>query len=97
MTPLHIEMVIHANTRAPSVKFPNWLAPAQKEYSEWLEAQGLVYLIRDDYGWTGMMRRTCKGRAFLSMLCNTPIPKRAWVDPQGKLIENEMVTETTTA
>ena len=87
MTPLHIEILIHANTRADTVQLPNWAAPAQFDFADELENLGLVKLKRNSFdNWTGYMSHTEKGRAFLYLLCNTELPEPAFIDDTGNVI-----------
>ena len=81
-TPLHIELMIHYHCScAPII---NADAPAVIEYTRHLLDDGLI--ISDEVRASGYTSTT-KGEAFVSLLCRTPIPRMAFVDPEGREIK----------
>lgn len=77
MTPLHIQILLHHHcTPTP---FPQAGSPAGKNFTKELIARGL--LDCDDEK-PGRIRTTNKGKALVAMLCKTPDPVEAWLDPR---------------
>jgi hypothetical protein len=80
MTPNDIEILIHCHT-TPLVH-PRIDAPAVKESLEMMESHNLIYQeILEEYYLT-----TDKGKAYIAMLCNTPMPEQVWVDESNNVI-----------
>lgn len=84
MSPLAVEMLIWFCTRAPEAgPFANWSLQPQQEITSWFHRQGVI--DRGDES----ARATDKGRAWLSLILNTPMPAQSWIDPRnGKTVED---------
>lgn len=86
-TPLHIELMLHYC--ASNVRHPRAHAPAVADCTKELQKHGLIELTPDespvDYA------ATEKGKAFLELICQTPLPVRAWMHPDGTVIRKEEV------
>jgi hypothetical protein len=77
MSPLAVEMLIWFCTRAPEAgAFHNIGRDPQQEIFAWFVREGVV-----DRG-DEFARGTDKGRAWLAMVCATPMPVQQWVDPR---------------
>ncbi len=93
MTPLEIEILIHCHvTPAPH---PRADALAVREALESFMLNGIIERIDEPI--LGKViaykppyyKTRGRGRALVTLLCNTPLPSQAWVDKDGKVIENE--------
>lgn len=75
VAPLVIEIVLHYH--ACHGDFPRLSAPACREAVAWLKEEGLL-----DGGSPEVYRITPKGSAWVQMLCATPFPEVAMLDPR---------------
>jgi hypothetical protein len=84
LTPLHLEIMLHAYAHADPV--PRSHAPAVQRFVHDLEDEGLL----DTQFPLGALhvRATEKGKAFVAMLLNTPMPEQAWVDSRNNELIN---------
>jgi hypothetical protein len=82
MTPNGIEILIHCYVSG--TPHPRREAPAVKEQLENFEREGLITQLPGID--TGYMT-TDKGKAHVLQLCNTPLPRKIWIDATGKPIE----------
>lgn len=85
-SPLTIEMMLHAYCSA--APWPRKDAPACVEVHSWLRVYELIEdeATTSDWKWDGMMKATEKGRAWVHLICSTPVPIQTWVDPRTKEI-----------
>ena len=81
MTPLAIEMLLHAHCNSDD--FPNRDFPAQRAELEWLVAQDLVNVTPEDGRWT----TTERGQAHMLQLCDLGLPIRGWMQASGAPIK----------
>lgn len=86
ITPLHIEILLYAHTRA--IPMANWNAPATLQYTEELVSHQLI-VVSSAYNELGLVYQTTeRGQAWLEMILNTPFPVNSWVDPRtGKVLD----------
>lgn len=84
MTPNDIEVLIHCHI-SPS-PHPRIGMSAVAGAIKMLKHNGL---IRNESGMDDMVcwRTTERGKAFLQVLCDTPLPTQAWVDQDGDVID----------
>ena len=79
ITPLHIEIMIQALC-SPSVE------PEESEaaccFRLEMETEGLIISERNEERRVLLWRATDKGKAWLDMLCKTPMPIASWSDPR---------------
>lgn len=80
VTPLYVEILLHACCRADV--FPRRGAPAVEIAIDDLVAQGAIERCDP----ANMLRATPMGQAWLTLICRTPAPKQAWVDGEGRVI-----------
>lgn len=82
MTPLAVEMLIWFCTRTPEAgPFHNIGRKPQQEIFSWFLREGII-----DRG-DEFAHATDKGRAWLEMVCATPMPEQQWIDPRdGKAV-----------
>lgn len=83
MTPLAIEMLIWFHTRgAEAGPFPNIrMGSPQGEIVAGFLAEGII----EAYEGTSPQhtyRTTDRGKAWLTMMLDTPMPKQVWIDPR---------------
>jgi hypothetical protein len=83
MSPLAVEMLIWFCTRgAEAGPFHNIGRDPQQEILSWFLRDGII-----DRG-DEFARATDKGKAWLSLILNTPMPVNRWTDPRsGKPVE----------
>jgi len=87
MTPLHIELMIHYYTS--SAEFKRIEAPACSEYAKQLVGWGLLEDSENkvrisNSSVVASYQSTPRGKAFVEMLCNTPLPQLSFIDPRTK-------------
>lgn len=84
MTPLHLQILIHAFSRADRME--NWDAPAVQDYAAQLVGMGAIEVAESLSDGTHevprMWRTTERGRAWLDLILETPMPVCRWVDPR---------------
>jgi hypothetical protein len=73
MSPLAVEMLVWFATRVEP--YPD-MHSAQREVVAHFYLRGIV--DRND----AFATATAKGRAWLSLICATPMPEQQWVDPR---------------
>lgn len=83
MSPSDIEILIHYH--CCPVVHERADAPAVKEGTSRFLSHGIIEA--DDSCKSGY-RTTARGRAFMEVLCSTQFPTEAWIDSNGKVIEN---------
>lgn len=77
-TPLHIELMLHFSTSDAPFHQPS---PVAEDYTSDLIDKGLVQKTAYGHGVTSA------GRAFIDLLCSTPLPVSGFFDPRdGKRI-----------
>lgn len=77
MTPNDIEVLIHCHV-SPTVH-PRHEAPAVKRSILWMLDKEII----KQCSYANQYRTTGKGKALIKMLCDTPIPKKCFVDPRS--------------
>lgn len=79
LSPSDIEFILHCYYSP--VPHPRLHAPAiQESLAMFLESKMIVRTPNGDYN------TTAKGDAFIKLLCKTPEPLPAWVDPRGEFL-----------
>lgn len=79
LTPLTILMAIHLVTRGDGLAgYPNVDRPPQKEVIAWFFVHGII--DREDL----QGRATDKAKAWVDLICQTPMPVQLWVDPRDE-------------
>ena len=81
MTPSDIEVLLHYN--ANHGPHPRSHAPAVRDTIEKFIRYSIIEATSDK----GELGLTPKGKAWLSLICNVPMPTPAWVDAQGNVIK----------
>jgi hypothetical protein len=84
VSPLTIEMLIWFCTRAPveGNGFPNiGLGPQCLIVNQFMDEE--IIEIPDGMEGRGLFTATDKGRAWLEMICATPMPVQQWIDPRA--------------
>lgn len=83
MNPNEIEIMIHCHTsRATN---PRRHAPAVKEAMSMLEAAEMIKpAIPESGADADYFVTTEKGKKYIEMLCETPMPEKVWSDPRFK-------------
>lgn len=76
-TPLHLEIVLHAHSSAGP--YPSAHSDAGHEAIQVLLADQLIEATRET---PNSYRTTPRGKAFVAMLVNTPLPSASFVDPR---------------
>jgi hypothetical protein len=84
MTPNDIEILIHFHV-SPTVH-PRFDAGAVRDSIFMFVENGILELINSE-GNSHVYKTTKKGKALMSILCNTPFPQQAWVDSNGNVIQ----------
>jgi hypothetical protein len=81
MTPLALEMLVYFCTRAvpEADPFPNIHLNPQQEIVRWMEDAGVIR----QSGHKDKPIATDKGRAWLDMILETPMPVQQWIDPRA--------------
>ena len=79
VSPLGISMLIHYHCYP--TRYPNDTSPAQRHL---IDRFLRVEVIEADTATaeTGRYRTTARGRAWLDLICATPLPEPVWVDPR---------------
>jgi hypothetical protein len=80
MTPSDIEVLLHYNTIG--TPHPRIHAPAVRQGIEWFVRMDVLAPTVDE----GAYELTPRGKALLSLLCNTLMPTPAWLDAAGNII-----------
>lgn len=80
MSPLAVEMLIWFCTRAvpDSEPFPNISREPQQEIIRWMHDAEIIRYT----GHADKPEGTERGRAWLAMICDTPMPVKQWIDPR---------------
>lgn len=78
MTPVQIEVLLHYYV-SPN-PHPRKCTSAVDDATSWLKNNGLIELGHE----SGVYKTTSRGDALVSMLCSTPFPACAWIDPRTK-------------
>lgn len=73
LTPNHIEVLLHYHCFTD--KHPNEDAPAVKAALDFFLKEDILRLSKGDF------TTTERGKAFVTMLCTTPLPTKVWVNP----------------
>ena len=81
LTPLHIKILLHAH--ASFGTFEPW-SDAAEEYSKQLEEIGAIQLHEEHLT---IYTTTPLGEAWIAMILQTPPPRTAFLDQNGKEIE----------
>ena len=77
MTPLAIEVLLHSYYSPEP--HPRRDAPAVREI---IDSFLMMDVIKPIPSWgEGAYTTTNKGRAWVQMICSTPLPVEAWIDP----------------
>lgn len=84
VSPLTLEMLLHAN--GTSKPWPEYNAPACIRIRAWLETWELIEPKAESGAWNGKMTITQLGRAWVRLLCATPLPVMAYIDPRSKQV-----------
>jgi len=77
MSPLAIRLILHVHAIAEPIE--NITSPAVKELMDEFLRDGLIATW--DFG--SGYQTTERGRIWVDMICATPIPVMAWIDPRG--------------
>jgi hypothetical protein len=75
MTPVCIQALMHWHY----CDEPLPVTPAFTDAIKVLRTSGLIDRLPDDKHTT-----TARGKAYVEMICNTPFPEMAWIDPRNK-------------
>jgi hypothetical protein len=78
-SPLHLELVLHHYCSSSPWRGSSPVAPA---YTNDLIAAGLLIEKNLDPGTPDNITITPRGKAFVDILCQTPIPVQRWADPR---------------
>jgi len=78
--PLHLQIMLHYTHE--SVTPIAWTDPASGTFYHDLIAAGLLIEKNLDPGTPSNIVITPRGKAFVDMLCQTPIPVQRWTDPR---------------
>jgi hypothetical protein len=81
LTPNELEILIHCHTTPTA--HPRHDAPAVQEALAWFMEDGIIKPTDTCRVFT----TTNKGRAWLSDILATPMPRQAWINSSGKVIE----------
>jgi hypothetical protein len=83
MTPLAVEMLIWFATRAAEAGPFQGIRECQpqKEIRNWFLRDGIIEPW-DAYSPEPIYRTTEKGRRWLDLICDTPMPVQKWIDPR---------------
>lgn len=87
VTPLAIEMMMRFATQVDAFSIEQRTAEACLETRTWFTENGLIEFNQWD------APATEKGRAWLTMICATPLPKQKWIDPRFELADSKEPTQ----
>lgn len=80
MSPLALDILVWYSTRAAAAgSFENFDMQPQQEIITYFVAQGI---LTPDIDVPDFYRPTDKGRAWLDMILDTPMPVQQWLDPR---------------
>jgi len=77
VTPLHLEIVMHYNTRGCDME--NLSAPAVREYIKDLLNTGMLVSVAHEAGSMRSYKTTERGEVWLEHLLRVPFPMQKWV------------------
>lgn len=77
MTPLKLEIALHYHCHSNDYRDGNFDAPAVREALAEFDAEGLL-----KPGTPTRYKPTARLHAFVELLCLTPLPVQAWIDPK---------------
>ena len=80
MTPNDLEILIHFNCSGEP--HPRRSAPAVKDSIKMLEMLNLIEGRTDE-----SYNTTERGKCYMKLLCNLPLPEKVWLDKDGKEIK----------
>lgn len=81
LTPLHLKLLLHAYRNRDSWPFFNQLI--QDELDALQHSLGLITPVDEDWQW----ETTARGDAHVRQLLALPLPEKAWVGADGRVIE----------
>lgn len=85
MTPLDLEILLHYHSRVTDIP---WLSSGARIVPEVMDRLLLAGYLTRHPGEQPLYRPTALLHAFVTMLCATPAPKAAFVDPRnGRAID----------
>lgn len=85
VSPLALHIAIHYATRCND--FENMVSPAQVSIFEQFASEGILREPTDEEradGWDNKWIATEKCRAWVSLMCKTPLPIQIWIDPRNE-------------
>lgn len=87
-TPYEIEIILHHNSsKSP---FPRWTAPAYESTVSHLVQREILIAVEAFELDLPHITTTERGKVFVQMLLNTPLPENKWLDPRdGKEVLQE--------
>lgn len=81
MTPLELSILIHYRGHARDFRNGDFNAPAVREAIDWFKGEAMLLEADDGKGAERAYKLTNRGEAFVTALCDMPLPVCKWVMP----------------
>lgn len=94
MTPFEIEICLYHYYTGSAALYKSWHVPIGQDTYRDLVADGLLKDEGTLYGGKPMFSGTDKLKAYVQLLCDTPLPRQTFFDPRSNAVVFDSDTES---